>query len=291
MFGYVTVNKPELKIKEYDTYRMYYCGVCHALRETDGMLGQLSLTYDSAFVAVLLTALYEPDTKRKQRACVVHPIGKKTYLKNEAIDYAADMNLLLAYYKCLDDWVDDRKFSRLVYSKAIRKKVKKTGKKYEKKVVVIRERLHLLSVYEKENEQNLDLLSGLFGDIMAEIIGYYPGYGEDWSRELHDIGYLLGKFIYILDAYDDLEEDMKTGQFNPCISKYQTMKEAAFREYIKELLMLIAADMAKLYERLPIVSETGILRNIIYSGIWVRFDKKQEAVKKRNPESKERKKK
>ena len=107
MFGYVTVNKPEMKVKDYERYRMYYCGVCHALRNTDGAMGQMSLTYDSTFAAVLLTALYEPDTKMKEAACMVHPVGKKIYLENEIIQYIADMNLILTYYKCLDDWADD----------------------------------------------------------------------------------------------------------------------------------------------------------------------------------------
>ena len=77
MFGYVTVNKPEMKVKDYERYRMYYCGVCHALRNTDGAMGQMSLTYDSTFAAVLLTALYEPDTKMKEAACMVHPLERK----------------------------------------------------------------------------------------------------------------------------------------------------------------------------------------------------------------------
>ena len=81
MFGYVTVNKPEMKVKDYERYRMYYCGVCHALRNTDGAMGQMSLTYDSTFAAVLLTALYEPDTKMKEATCMVHPVGKKKYLE------------------------------------------------------------------------------------------------------------------------------------------------------------------------------------------------------------------
>jgi hypothetical protein len=106
MFGYVTVNKPEMKVKDYERYRMYYCGVCHALRNTDGAMGQMSLTYDSTFAAVLLTALYEPDTKMKEATCMVHPVGKKKYLENEVIQYIADMNLILTYYKCLDDWED-----------------------------------------------------------------------------------------------------------------------------------------------------------------------------------------
>ena len=205
MFGYVTVNKPEMKVKDYERYRMYYCGVCHALRNTDGAMGQMSLTYDSTFAAVLLTALYEPDTKMKEATCMVHPVGKKKYLENEVIQYIADMNLILTYYKCLDDWEDDRKFTRLCYSSFIRKRVRKIGQVYPEKLAKIRESLRTLSACERKNVTNLDLLAGTFGDIMAEILAYKSTRGIDWSEELRRLGYQLGKFIYILDAYDDVQ--------------------------------------------------------------------------------------
>ena len=214
MFGYVTVNKPEMKVKDYERYRMYYCGVCHALRNTDGAMGQMSLTYDSTFAAVLLTALYEPDTKMKEAACMVHPVGKKKYLENEIIQYIADMNLILTYYKCLDDWADDRKFTRLCYSSFIRKRVRKIGQVYSEKLAKIRESLRTLSACERKNVTNLDLLAGTFGDIMAEILAYKPSRGIDWSEELRRLGYQLGKFIYILDAYDDVQEDTSSGVSN-----------------------------------------------------------------------------
>lgn len=271
MFGYVTINKPELKIKDYDRYRTYYCGVCHALRDEHGVASQLSLTYDATFAAVLLTALYEPKTKRKSARCMIHPGGKKTYLENAVIAYVADMNLVLSYYKCLDDWSDEKKAAKLLYSRAIRRKVKCVGKRYREKLANIRENLQTLSECEKHGSRNLDELAGTFGNIMGEIFAYYPGTGEDWSEELRQFGYQLGKYVYILDAYDDVAEDMKKGRFNPFTERYQKNTADIFSGYVKEILMMIATDMAKKYERLPIVQETGILRNIIYSGIWTRF--------------------
>lgn len=271
MFGYVAVNKPEMKIKDYDRYRTYYCGVCHALRDEHGLSAQLSLTYDATFAAVLLTALYEPKTKKKRARCMIHPVGKKEYLKNDAISYIADMNVLLAYYKCLDDWSDEKKLHKLMYSRAICKKVKMIAKTYREKTVHIRTSLKKLSEYEKKENTNLDGLAGTFGDIMGEIFAYYPGYGEDWSESLRCFGYQLGKFVYILDAYDDVPDDIKKEQFNPFIKQYVSMDAEHFSGYVKTILMMIAADMAKAFERLPIVEETGILRNIIYSGIWTRF--------------------
>lgn len=279
MFGYVTVNKPELKIKDYEKYRMYYCGVCHALKHTDGAIGQMSLTYDTTFAAVLLTALYEPETAVKKQACMIHPTQKKQYLENDVIQYVADMNLILSYYKCLDDWNDDRSYPKLIYSSMIRKKVRELGKKYGQKIALIRNRIQTLAACERKNVKNLDLLSGIFGDIMGEILAYKPEFGEDFSEDLRKLGYELGKYVYLLDAYDDIKEDIRKRRFNPLVDLYRKMTFDEFRAYMKELLMMIAADLAKDYERLPIVDETGILRNIIYSGIWVRFENGKEERK------------
>ena len=302
MFGYVVVNKPELKIKDFDRYREYYCGVCHALHERHGVTAQISLSYDVAFAAVLLTALYEPKTKRLEKRCMIHPVGKKRYLTNSMIDYVSDMNLVLAYYKCLDDWEDDKNLLRLGYGNMIKKEVKRIKDKYGKKVSFIRDRIKALGEYEKTGISNIDVLSGTFGDIMGEILCVTPGqaakgadrftYDETWGENLRTLGFYLGKFIYILDAFDDVEKDIEKGRFNPFSEMFkadgkigseadkiddssdvdkQNNEMSGFELWVKQLLMMIAAEMAKAYERLPIVEETGILRNIIYSGIWTRY--------------------
>lgn len=292
MFGYVTINKPEMKIKDFERYRMYYCGLCQSLKKRYGMTGQISLTYDSTFAAVLLTALYEPATSDCECRCMVHPMSKKNYLRNLAIDYMADMNILLSYYKCLDDWEDDRNLVKLSYSGVIRNKVKKTAKTYRHKAVVIRKKIRELSSYEKAKNTNIDVLAGCFGDIMREIFAVSPNelkgngeadsniYKEDWSEKLGEFGFYLGKFIYILDAYDDVKEDVAKDKFNPFTDKYKSMETEQFKGYVKQLLMLVAADMAKAYEKLPIVEEVSILRNVIYSGIWTRFFDDSKAVGK-----------
>lgn len=280
MFGYVVVNKPELKIKDFDRYREFYCGLCHALRERHGVAGQISLSYDAAFAAVILTALYEPYTRELERRCMVHPVGKKRYLQNKIIDYVADMNLVLTYYKCLDDWEDDRNYIRLSYGGMIKNEVKKIKLEYGEKVKFIRDRIRRLGKLEKEKSTNIDELAGTFGDIMGEILAVKPEsitdmpdenvYNDDWEEELRSLGFYLGKFIYILDAFDDVEEDIEKGRFNPFATKYESDSKI-FNDWVKKLLMMVAAELAKYYEKLPIVDETAILRNIIYSGIWTRY--------------------
>ena len=109
MFGYVTVNKPEIKFKDFDVYRSFYCGLCRELRERYGIPGQISLTYDMTFVVLLLSALYEPPTKKGTSRCVVHPLKPQPVRKNTVTEYCADMNVILTYYKCMDDWQDEHK--------------------------------------------------------------------------------------------------------------------------------------------------------------------------------------
>ncbi len=288
MFGYVVVNKQELKIKDFDRYQEYYCGMCHALKEKHGTMAQMSLSYDVTFGAILLSALYEPITLRQEKRCIRHPMKKKKYLQNFFIDYMADINIVLTYYKCIDDWEDEGSFFKLSYGKTIVNSVKKIKRKYPKKVKIIRDRLKKLSAYEKECNTNIDTLSSVFGDIMAEVFDINPKeckvngiYGNEWIRDLRSLGFHLGKFIYILDAYDDVENDIEKGCFNPFMDKYKNSriildnktgkKKSDFDVWVRDLLMLIAADIAKAYEKLPIVEDVAILRNIIYSGIWTKY--------------------
>ena len=104
MFGYIIMNKPEAKIKDFDLYRSFYCGLCRELREHYGISGQISITYDMTFVLLLLSGLYEPSTRKGTTRCAVHPVHPQPVRKNEITRYAADMNILLTYYKCMDDW-------------------------------------------------------------------------------------------------------------------------------------------------------------------------------------------
>lgn len=104
MFGYVVVNKQEMKIREYEKYCSYYCGLCKTLRDKCGIWGQISLNYDMTFLAVLLSGLYEPVCKEELSRCAAHPFVKRRIRKNEIVDYVADMTLLLTWYKCRDDF-------------------------------------------------------------------------------------------------------------------------------------------------------------------------------------------
>ena len=118
---YVVVNKPELKFREFDVYRAYYCGLCHSLSKRHGLSGQLTLSYDMTFLVILLSSLYEPEHSVTSKRCIVHPLKRQNIISSEFTDYVADMNVILSYFKCLDDWHDDRSVLKLAYSKLLKK--------------------------------------------------------------------------------------------------------------------------------------------------------------------------
>lgn len=120
MFGYVVVNKPELKIKEFDIYKGYYCGLCNSLHKRHGIIGQLTLTYDMTFLALLLSSLYEPEVTDEMHRCVIHPAKKHRMISSKFTDYTADMNIILAYHKAKDDWNDERNILKLAFSKLLK---------------------------------------------------------------------------------------------------------------------------------------------------------------------------
>lgn len=212
MFGYIVMNKPEIKFKDFDLYRSFYCGLCRELKSKYGISGQISLTYDMTFVVILLSALYEPPTQKGSTRCIIHPVCKQPVRRNTVTEYAADMNVLLTYYKCRDDWEDEKKVTALGYSKVLQGKVKKLDQKYPDKSRRIQKLLSELSEMEKSGEKNIDKMAGCFGKIMEEIFAWKQ---DVWEDTLRRMGFFLGKFIYLLDAYDDVEEDIKNKNYNP----------------------------------------------------------------------------
>ena len=266
MFGYIVMNKPEIKMKDFDLYRSFYCGLCRELREKYGISGQITLSYDMTFVILLLSGLYEPKTYKGTTRCILHPVRKQPVRKSEVTEYCADMNVLLTYYKCLDDWKDDRKYVKLGYAKLLEGKNNRLLKLYPDKAKRIAELLDELGELEKAGETDVDKMSGIFGHIMEEIFAYRQ---DEWERSLRRMGFYLGKFIYLLDAYDDVEEDVKNEDYNPFAQKY-TME--GFEEEVRRILLMM---------KLPIIKYGDILRNILYSGVWCRFE---EVSKKRRGE-------
>ena len=158
MFGYVTICEPELKMKDLRKYKAYYCGLCRKLKEDYGTMGQMTLTYDMTFAIILLSSLYEAKNRMNQHRCKVHPVKKQAMIENEITQYAADMNVLLAYYHMKDDWADEKKVSGLLGGGLLKKKAEKIAEQYPRQSKAIKESLQELSDCEKENSQEISRL-------------------------------------------------------------------------------------------------------------------------------------
>lgn len=273
MFGYVMVNKPELKIREYEEYNGYYCGLCGSLKKNYGLFGQMTLSFDMTFLVILLTGLYEPEEIKTKEHCREHPVRRNLKIKNQFSDYAADMNVLLTYYKLLDDWTDEHKISRLMAAAGLRRKAKKAKRRHKAKAQVIRRCLMDLRTLEKRKENDIDRTAGCFGEIIREI---FLSRHDEWEEELGAMGFYLGKFLYLADAADDLEEDSKKGEYNPFLIKYRDLAKAgdyaAIKKEAEKILVMMMAECARHFERLPIVKNAELLRNILYAGVWVRLE-------------------
>ncbi len=273
MFGYVTIDKPELKVKEFYRYKSYYCGLCRTLKEEYGFRGRMTLSYDMTFLVLFLTSLYETPTKELQSHCPLHPVKKIPMLQNAISEYGAKMNLLLVYFKCEDDWKDDKSLKGIAGMHLFRKKAKELCREYKRQAQVIQKQLKVLASYEEKQEENLDLVAGAFGTLMAELFVYKE---DMWEKELRSFGFYLGKFIYIMDAYDDLEDDLKTGSYNPLKAvKNNCKNEEDYENTVYQILIMMMAEATGAFEKLPILCDSEILRNILYSGVWAKYNKKQ----------------
>lgn len=266
MFGYIIVNKAEMKFKEFDEYHSFYCGICRDLKRKFGGVGQISLSYDMTFLAILLTSLYEPETIESRCKCIAHPFESHPTKNNIFTEYAADMNALFAYYKSLDDWEDEKKLHKLLYSRILEGRSGKMREKYAEKVHKISLLMQSFSEAEQSENTDIDTLAGLFGQVMAEIVVFRE---DEWSENLYRLGFFLGKFIYICDAYEDIETDIKKGTFNPLKQRYES---PGFEEECKTILMMMISECCKEFEKLPILDNVEILRNILYSGVWCRYE-------------------
>lgn len=279
MFGYVTIHKDELKIKDFNKYQSYYCGVCQDLKEYHNMASQMTLTYDMTFLAILLSGLYEEPERQEFCRCLIHPVKKHLCRRNEFTAYASDMNLLLCYYNLLDDWQDERKVGPFALAGMIHPAFVRVAPKYPRQAQAVKRYIKRLNQCEAGKIGDLDLASGYTGELFGEILAYRA---DSWQDILRKMGYYLGKFIYLMDAYDDMKKDQKSGNYNPWL---QQGEGTDLHQSASSVLTMLAAECSREFEKLPIVEHVDILRNILYSGIWVKFhalEKKSATKSKEN---------
>lgn len=284
MFGYININQKILTEENKKAYQAYYCGLCRRLKTNCGTKGQMLLDYDMTFMIVLLTGLYELTNEESEITCALHPTKRRTVWINEATDYAADMNLILAYHNLIDDWKDDKAYSKKALAKMLDKDYERVKARYPRQVAAIEEYMRKTEEVERRGETNLDAVAGLTGEMVGEVFCWHE---DEWAEELRTLGFYMGKFIYIMDAYEDYDSDVRKKKYNPL--KY-TLKESKedMDTFVRLVLTSMMSECAKSFERLPILLHADILRNVLYSGVWSKYEILQ--MKKRKAEEKAKKK-
>ena len=277
MFGYININRAEMSEEDMKIYQSYYCGLCQILRKNSGIRGQMLLNYDMTFLIVLLSGLYELEDHEKEFVCAIHPGKKKLARVNEATQYAAKMNVILAYHNLEDDWRDDRAYAKRAISQIIRKDYLKIVREYPRQAEALEKYMHRLIDLEQTKETNLDLVAGITGEMLGEIFAWKE---DIWAEELRCLGFYLGKFIYLMDAYEDLEKDEKGGKYNPFLD-LQKENPKDYETISKLILTSMMSECSKSFERLPVLQNADIIRNILYSGVWSKYEYIQLKKKKR----------
>lgn len=262
MFGFVMADGKELTKEQKTRYSAVYCGICRNIRAVSGNAARLALSYDMAFLGLLLMSLYEPEETQGKSACLLHPM--RPYAESEIIRYCADMNVALGYYNCIDDYEDEGKLTAKCMAKVFSSNLGEIQNRWPRQCAAMENCIRQLGKLEKENCADPDALAGCFGQLMEELLCYTQ---DRWEPLLRQMGNALGRFIYLADAVVDYRRDKKKGRFNPLIA----MGAEENRENWENYLVLALGRCAQYYEKLPLVQDKKILDNILYSGIWIQY--------------------
>ena len=268
MFGFVTANLGELTPEQKKRYNAVYCGICRNIRTDASNLCRLTLRYDMAFLALVLMSLYEPEEQTGSRACAIHPLHPRPWVDNVYVRYAADMNLVLAYYNALDDWQDDGKHTGKAMASALEKYLPPLREKFPRQCGAVEKGLRELAGLEAAGCTNPDEPANCFGGLMAEMFVFRE---DMWQEDLRQMAAALGRFIYFTDAAVDYRRDVRKKKYNP----FAAMGIGEDPKRWEQYLVLAMAKCTESYERLPLVQDKALMDNIVYSGVWGNYRRKK----------------
>lgn len=286
MFGYVTPCKMELKVKDYEKFKAYYCGLCKTIKSNFGNIPRLTLNYDMTFLAVLLDSLEDKKCSFARSRCLLHPVESKVVIvENSALKFASFCNVTLAYYKLLDNVEDDNSTISKVFSKMLNMYMNKQSKIFKEMKTVLGIKLKDLSFLEAHAEnKTLDEITHAFADLTGYLLTFYIRFViecEDASLQesLYWLGYNLGRWIYIIDAFDDLEKDMKKNKFNP-INAVLNKNKDAFEKFkpdienrVEFILVSAAGSCLDRVSEIPLKKNEDIINNILQFGLMEKMNK------------------
>lgn len=284
MFGYILPNLESLGEEEKLRYHAVYCGVCRSIRARYGQRCRLAVSYDMTFLALVLGSLYEPKERRQAKRCPVHPVQPQEIAQSEFTDYAADLSVAMAYHKCMDDWRDDHSAKARAAAAALAVPYRKAKHRVPEACRAIEDAMAAIHAIEdaamgktgpgREGAgpsvgQSPDAAANCFGLLLGNLFACKDDF---WATDLRRFGARLGKFVYVMDAAMDLRQDRESGSYNPFAQTDRT------REDLREDLELLAASTADAFERLPLERDVHVLRSVLYSGAWQRYNAEESKV-------------
>ncbi|MBR2823094.1 MAG: hypothetical protein IKE24_05370 [Clostridia bacterium] len=280
MFGYIAPWMEGLEEERRKRYRAVYCGICRKLGELSGQSGRLLLSHDMTFLAVLLSSLEEPEEEESGYRCAIHPVKERITVASPAVSYAAEMNLFLADLKCEDQIRDEHSGAARRERRRLAPAIRTIREKYPEQTGEAEAALEALWEEEKAARPDPDRLCNLSGRMLGAV--FAPAWVSPfWTGALRALGAGLGRAVYWMDAWEDREADAKKGLYNPIGS---LPEESRTEEEIRRMLEMMIGEACDVFEALPLEKDMDILRNILYSGVWQRFEamrsKKEKKVKK-----------
>lgn len=271
MFGHVVAEKETLSEAELARYSAVYCGLCRTLGQDFGQTARLGLTYDMTFLAVLLSSLYEPAETESAARCMVHPMKQHTGVQSEITHYAASLTVALTYYKALDDWQDDRSLRGKFMAGRMDPRYRQVRADFPRQCTAVEDGMARIAEVERAPGSPEPALQA-FGSMLGELFVWQE---DIWARSLRRFGMQLGQLIYLLDSAVDYEKDLRSGNWNPLVLLGRQPED------MKETLVVLAGQAAEIFECLPLEQDLSLMRNILYAGIWQRYNAAMEKKKKK----------
>lgn len=273
MLGYVKAFKPEMKVKDYELYRGIYCSLCRALGRIYSPVAQLFLSYDFAFAAVLRLAAADGGCSFSPKRCPYNPAKKCMICSGkDELDFCAHAVIITVFYKVLDNLHDAGFKSRLVAALIypivwlMHKKAARLAPEIER---IIGDSMKKQAQIEQKNDACLDEAAHESAHALGAVIAL--GFDGERKNSLYTLGYMVGRYVYILDAADDLEDDLKNGSFNPFKSEYGDIKnektKKVFAERVRGMLNLTQSNALDALDSLEKKRFGDILENIILDGL------------------------
>ena len=277
MLGYVKAFKPEMKVKDYELYKATYCGLCRTMGKCTGCVSKMTLSYDFVFFALVRMAMEKAKGQVKRRRCLLHPLKKRPMLEiNPTLEYTAKSSVILTRIKLKDNINDTRGFSRFLAK--IAGLVSIFFKKTDEKLLPLAEKIQKcfddLLQLEKEECDSIDMVANTSGELIGNVAAF--GLDEANARIAYEIGFHLGKWVYVIDACDDLENDVKKGSYNVLKYAFGDNISEGDKSLLKQAMLLELDSMSKSVDLIDFSHHRdveAIVRNIVFDGLVQETDR------------------